>query len=349
MNTFDLDKIHSLTPVFNQLPGEPVPYYMASGEGQRHEKDGQLITVVARSDDTGGLFEAAFIIGPQGAHTAAHVLPLAQRSYFVVDGSIQVSIAGASRTLVQGDSFHVPPGAVLEYRMLSHLTRLFMFSAPGGSLSLLLEGSEEVQRHIFAATATAENKLLLPSQADGWPLPAPEQSAEDGTLPRGAQGYFLRAGHGDHRAWPDALNTYLARPANTGGRYFAVNTLAAPQPYIIRHFHQLHTENFICLSGRVWLWVNGEEVLLTAGDFLHAPAGTIHSFAIAAHNTQMLGLLTGGIFEKFFDVTSIPTSDSVYTEGLVNPSTVIGGIKANPDLDLEVVGPPPERTRALGI
>ena len=340
MTQIDRERMHRLAPVINALPGEPVPYYLASGEGERHEVDGQLVTVVARTQDTGGLFEAAFILGSAGAHSTGSALDAVQRSFFVVDGSVQVTVAGTSRILSQGDSFHVAPGESLEYRMLGHMTRLFLFSAPGGALADLLAGAARTERHLFTMDSLNPGDLQLPEGID---------AAASLDLPAGGGGYFLSAGGGEHRAWPDALNSYLARPANTGGRYFAVNTLAAVQPYIIRHFHRLHTENFICLSGRVWLWVNGHEVLLTAGDFLHAPAGTVHSFAIGAHNTQMLGLLTGGVFEKFFDVTSEPTQAPVYSEGLVDPSTVIAGIQANPDLDLQVVGPPPERTLAPGL
>lgn len=32
-------------------------------------------------------------------------------------------------------------------------------------------------------------------------------------------------------------------------------------------------ERFVCLTGRVWVWVNGTELLLTAGDFLQSPRG----------------------------------------------------------------------------
>jgi quercetin 2,3-dioxygenase len=74
----------------------------------------------------------------------------------------------------------------------------------------------------------------------------------------------------------------------------------------------------------------------------------VHSFAIAAHNTQMLGLLTSDVFEPFFDVTGVPTDDAVHTEGLIDPSVVMGGVRSNPDLDLVVVGGQPERVRATG-
>lgn len=349
MTSTDLETIHGLAPVINHLPGECVPYYLASGEGLRFETGGQLWTVIARGVDTGGLFDAAYILGPRGASSPYHSLPEHQRSYFVVDGSVQVWLPGESRVLVAGDSVHVPQGVPVAYRMLSHRTRLLFYSASSGALETLLGSDARVEHHVYSA-AEQVGDIIVPADAQHHELPQVEATTTwDTTLPAGSDPYFLRAGGGEHRAWPDTINSYVARGRNTGSRYFAVETLAAPQPYIIQHFHQHHTENFLCLSGRVWLWVNGEEVLLTSGDFLHAPAGTIHSFAIGAHNTKMLGLLTSDVFEPFFDVTGVETDDRVYTEGLINPSVIFGGIKANPELDLVVVGGPPERVRAKGI
>lgn len=352
MSTPDLDAVHSLRPVINELPGEPVPYYLASGEGLRYESAGQHWTVIARSSDTGGTFDAAYILGARGTEVPFHALPGHQRSYYVFDGSVQVWLPGESRILVPGDSVHVPAGTAVAYRMLSHLTRLLFFSAPGGALDELASSGAETERHVYAAAP--DGKLLLPGNAllddDAAPLARTTvRDAADDVLPTGQEAYFLRAGGGDRRAWPDAVNAYSARGRNTGGQYISVATLAAPQPYIIRHFHQQHTENFFCLSGRIWIWVNGEELLLTAGDFLHAPVGTIHSFAIAAHNTRMLGILTTDVFEPFFDVTGQATDDLVHTEGLINPMTVPAAMQANPDLDVVVVGGPPERVRGSGL
>ncbi|UPO76917.1 quercetin 2,3-dioxygenase [Arthrobacter sp. Helios] len=348
MTSTNLETMQGLAPVVNALPGEPVPYYLASGEGLRYECDGQLWTVIARGTDTGGLFDAAYILGPRGAESPFHSLPSHQRSYFVIEGSVQFWLSGQSRILVPGDSIHVPEGAPVAYRMLSHMTRLLFFSAPSGALDALTGTRRTVDRHVYSTEGTGE--LYLPGTAQLHDLPrVAAQEIWDETLPAAEEGYFVRSRGGDRRGWPDSLNAYAARGRTTGGRYFAVNTLAAPQPYIIRHFHQQHTENFLCLTGRIWLWVNGQELLLTAGDFLHAPAGTVHSFAIAAHNTQMLGLLTSDVFEPFFDVTGVPTDEFVHTEGLIDPSVVMRGIQSTPDLDLVVVGGPPERVRAAGL
>ncbi|WP_370617395.1 quercetin 2,3-dioxygenase [Mumia sp. Pv 4-285] len=343
MSTHDLESIHRLAPVMDALPGEPVPYYLSSGEGRRYELGGQLWTVVARARDTGGAFDAAYLLGPRGASAPFHSLAEHQRSYFVFEGSAQFWLPGESRVLSTGDSIHVPPGVPVAYRLLGHMTRLLMWSAPGGALDLLLDEDAAVDRHVYAASAEgrpSSDPWARGAQVHDVALADP-RDAEDEDLPKGVEPYFLRAHGGDRREWPDAMNAFSARGRNTGGRYFAVTTLGARQPYIVRHFHRQHTENFFCLSGRIWLWVNGEEVLLTPGDFLHAPAGTIHSFAFTGHNTRMLGLLTTDVFEPFFDLTGDATGDHVYSEGLIDPSVMIGRLQTLSDLDLVMAGPPP--------
>ncbi|MEE4024881.1 quercetin 2,3-dioxygenase [Gordonia sp. PKS22-38] len=340
MTVNDLESIHRLTPVVGDLPGEQVPYLMPSGEGERHQIGDQLWTVVARSADSGGDFDAAFVLGPRGSGAPFHSVPF-QRSFYVFDGAIQFWLPGESQLLGPGDSVHVPAGVPVAYRFAHHMSRFLLFSAPGGALADLGSSDTAVTQHIYRAGRSSD----APGIPAGWAvhdLPLHDASDTwDDTLPTDTRPYVQRAHTGDHRAWPDAVNTFSARAANTDRRYFSVTTLGNRQPYIPQHFHQLHTENFFCLSGRIWLWVNGTEVLLTPGDFVHAPPGTIHSYALGAHNTRMLGVLTTDVFEPFFDRTGVPTADNVYTEGLVDPASLMAKLGQISDLDVTMVGPPP--------
>ncbi|MFW0794410.1 quercetin 2,3-dioxygenase [Gordonia sp. CPCC 205515] len=343
--TTNLDAIHGLAPVVGSLPGEPVPYYLPTGEGQRYEIGNQLWTVIARSADSGGGFDAAFVLGPRGAGAGFHSLADHQRSFYVFDGAVQFWLPGESRVLGAGDSIHVPAGVPVAYRFTQNLSKFLLWSAPGGALDALLNSETEVAQHIYSAKST--DTIGLPGGWQTHDLPQVDASDTwDTSLPSGVEPYFIRAHEGEHREWPDAINTFSARGANTGSRYFSVLTLGAKQPYIPQHFHQQHTENFFCVSGRVWLSVNGTEVLVTPGDYVHAPAGTIHSYAFGAHNTRMLGVLTTDIFEPFFDRTGDATTDNVYTEGLVNPTTLMGKLGQIADLDVVMVGPPPQSNYA---
>ena len=350
--TIDLEAVHGLAPVIGSLPGDAVPYYLQSGDGLRFERDNQLWTIVARASDTGSAFDAAFVLGGRGAAEPFHSLAEHQRSYVVFDGSVQFWLPGESRILNSGDSVHIPPGVPVAYRMLAHMSRVLFFSAPGGALDALANSVGAVEQSVYSAgTATGiGGPMLAAGGVDRHDLEyAPIRDVWDSELPAGIEGYFNRAHTGEMRAWPDAVNAYSARGRNTGGRYFGVTSVSGRQPYIPQHFHRLHTENFFCMSGRVWLWLNGQEVLLTPGDFVHAPAGTIHSFAITAPATRMLGLLTTDVFEPFFDRTGIATDDNIYTEGLVDPSTLFQRLGQIGDLDVTMVGPPPRRTFAPGL
>ncbi|MGV0745848.1 quercetin 2,3-dioxygenase [Mycolicibacterium sp. XJ870] len=348
MTTFDipgLDEIHETVPHQDRLPGRSVPYYMAAGEGQRFELGSQLLTVIARPEDTGGQFSAAYVYGARGTETPFIAHDREHRFLYVTDGHLQVWLPDETHLLVPGDSVTIPAGTPYAYRMLAHRTRFLSWLTGGDGHRWAQAGGHETSSHVYAEVSpTGQSEL-----ADQFGIRVLDLEKKDlppvtGTnLPAGRTPYVLRAGEGDRWAGEDELNTYLARPRNTDATYFALHTVGAKRPYIPRHFHREHTENFFCLEGRILLHVNGRELLLTKGDFVHAPAGTIHSFAFDSHNTQMLGLLTTGVFEKFFEYMNTPTDAHIHVEGADVGFPAEGFARARAELDLEVVGPPPVR------
>jgi len=60
-------------------------------------------------------------------------------------------------------------------------------------------------------------------------------------------------------------------------------------------------ESYYVLSGSLWLTVAGKEVVLGAGEFIHIPGGTVHSFKGKSDApTQILILQSPGDAEEFF-------------------------------------------------
>ncbi|MEV6561585.1 quercetin 2,3-dioxygenase [Nocardia sp. NPDC051756] len=353
MATFDIpavDEVHSLVPAIDELPGRCVPYYLAAGEGERYELGGQLITIIARAEDTGGQFGAAYVYGGKGIETPFLSHEREHRFLHVTDGQLQVWLPGETQVLVPGASVAIPPGTPYAYRMLAHRTRFLSWLTGGDGHRFAQATGRETTSHVFDIAAdqpiSAGRRSELAAQFGIriHDLEKHDLPPRTGTrLPPDETPYVLDAGEGDRWASMDQLNSHLARSRNTGGTYFALHTSGGKSPYIPRHFHRRHTENFLCLDGRILLHANGTEILLTKGDFLHAPAGTIHSFAFDGHNTQMLGLLTTDIFEKFFEYMNTPTQAHIHTEGGDMRFPTEGFARARAELDLEVVGPPPER------
>jgi quercetin 2,3-dioxygenase len=346
----------TIIPTANSLPGEAVPYLMSAGEGARYELNGQLVTLIARPQDTGGQFGAYYVSGPRGAEMPFMAHRGEHQTVIVFDGLVQIWLGGASSILAAGDEVVIPQGVPFAYRMLSNYTRILRWSTPGTSLALYPLLGMAVDAHVHPVHAERIVTLDEFREVGGeFGITFPDLPKDEGALvhaarvPTGSEPYVLSAGEGEHLVGFEQMHTYLSRGANTGGQYFAVHSSGAKQGYVPLHFHQQHTENFFCFEGRVWLYVNGREMLLTKGDFVHAPPGTIHSYAFDSHHTQMIGFLSPDIFEPFFDYLFTPTDDTVYTEGGQPYFNEVGFQRVRDDLDLVVVGPPPERAKALDL
>ncbi len=70
----------------------------------------------------------------------------------------------------------------------------------------------------------------------------------------------------------------------------------------------------MCLDGSMTMRVNNETVTLSPGDFVHAPARTIHAYQLNGHYTRFVGLLTPGLFESFFRTLGDPYAGYVYPQ-----------------------------------
>ncbi|WP_202976037.1 quercetin 2,3-dioxygenase [Rothia uropygialis] len=133
-------------------------------------------------------------------------------------------------------------------------------------------------------------------------------------LPRDKRVFSLEDGEGDRLEQFGQINSFVCRPRHTDNQFLVVQTRGSKSPYIPRHFHRLHPETFICLDGHLTLNINEREVVLSRGDYVCPSAETIHSFAFTGHNTQMLGVLTTGVFEKFFGYMNSATDARVQLE-----------------------------------
>ncbi|AMB57604.1 quercetin 2,3-dioxygenase [Microterricola viridarii] len=348
-------------PIANALPGAQLPYVMAAGHGERFLLNGQLLTVIARPVDTGDLFGAAYLSGGRGAELPATTDAAEHRTVIVFDGLVQVWLGSETSVLSPGDEVVIPAGTPFAYRMLAGENRLLLWSSPGHSLELLSRLGTPTASHVRPARAerlVSLDEFRAVGEEFGVDVTAaplfdaarqPAAGSRHAGLPREEEAFFLSAGEGERYLGADEMHSYMSRGANTGGRYFAVESSGARSGYIPLHFHREHTENFICLDGRVRLHVNGREVLLSKGDFVHAPAGTIHSYAYETAYARMVGVLAPSIFEPFFEYVFSPTEESIYTEGGVPGFIGPGFGRAQAELDLVVVGPPPERVAGLDI
>lgn len=357
---FDWQEVQNTSLLRDVLPGHLAPYALSSGEGLRHNLGDWHVTTMARHTDTGGEFSLCRIAVPGGSKGPTMSVP-GHTFVHVSEGEVIVRFGGGTHRLIGGDSASIPANTPFSIAGFAVVNSLFLYSTAEWLHRLALDLGESTASHIFSRRPTSAISDLLASELaegcgvtihDGDPDPGDSGSGAGGAgssharpghgLPTGEVPFVNRAGHGDRFETFEQMNTYPVRARNTGGKFFAVDTRGAKAPYIPLHFHREHSENFLCLGGKVRLHANGDEVVLSAGDFLHAPAGTIHSFSLAAHNTHMLGLLTPPMFEPFFEYMNDPTQDYVHVEGGEPHFPAQGFQRAQDELDLVVVGPPPQ-------
>jgi len=64
-------QVHSPAPV-RELPGEPVPYYLADGDGRAHLLLGQVGRALAGTEETAGAMSVMTAVGPAGGPIPMH-------------------------------------------------------------------------------------------------------------------------------------------------------------------------------------------------------------------------------------------------------------------------------------
>lgn len=345
--TFDWQRVQGLTPLRDELPGELAPYMLSSGEGRRYDLGDWHLTTMARFADTGDEYTLHRVALPAGSTSPFITVPGCSFIQ-VLEGELTICFDGETHSVVAGDSSVVPEHTPFAVTGNAAVNSFFWYSTDEWLHRLVTELGTATASHVFSRTPHRRiGELLASDLAAGAGISIAELERFDthteprSTLPDGEVAFVTKSGRGDRYETYQQINSFTSRSQNTGGRFFTMDTRGAKTPYIPLHFHQQHSENFFCLAGIVKIHANGREFVLHPGDFLQAPAGTVHSFAHDANNTRMLGILNPPVFEKFFEYMNDPTDAVVQAEGGEPYFPAEGFQRAQSELDLVVVGPPP--------
>jgi quercetin 2,3-dioxygenase len=307
---------------------------------------GQLATLLARPEDTGGLLEAVMVSGRRHSAFPLHAHRTGHEAIIVLDGLVDLRLGSSVHALGPGDYASIPPGTPHGYEMKGPYSRLLAWTV-NGSLARLVAAlgdpvASEVAGPVEPEALSSERRAAGESLADVTFLDDPPQASSAPALaepPQDASAYVLAAGHGERMLAGDQLFAFLSHQGNTGGAFITLSTVGPKGGPIPKHFHAQHTETFFCLSGRMTMWNGDEEVALHPGDFLHVPAGTVHAYRLDAPLTRFVGLLAPGLFEPFFRTMCDPCQDELFPviPGQVRFDRVMQKLH---ELDLKLVGPP---------
>lgn len=341
-----------------KLPTTKQPYLLRDREGTHYLIGTQLVTVIASAESSGGLFELVSIAGCLGDSFPAHRHARAHEGIYVQEGLVEVTLGAECYLLAPGDYAHIPAGTIHAYQMRSHNARFLSLTSKGevGKVYAYVGTVTDLPVHPpRGAAVDLAAQLASPIAGADLELAAAPSVGEaqlvtNVTVPDGVVPYVIASGGGIQRVVGRELYILLATNANTNGEFLVLDNIGPAGNAIIQHLHEKHTETFLCTTGQMTMWSNGVEHELHPGDFLHVPAHTIHSFRMDAHCTRFFSVLAPGIFEPFFFTLGSP-----YDQGFIFPvepgparfDRLMQKVQAG-ELDLKVVGPPPDGSGGPG-
>ncbi len=150
---------------------------------------------------------------------------------------------------------------------------------------------------------------------------------------------YLPAGTGPAYCGPGDRITFLITGAETGGAFFMAETCVAPGGGPPPHVHSREDESFYLQQGTLALEVGGKSLNASAGDFVHIPRGTVHSFKnVGVETAKLLVVATPAGLENFFAEAFFPAADIADIPQI--SEALIGRVmKAAPKYGLELLLP----------
>lgn len=107
-------------------------------DGTRLRVVGDVVRVLASSQQTGGSYEIFELEGPEGSGPPPHAHPWAE-AYVVTEGEADVFIEGTKLDAAPGSFFHIPAGTTHGYRIRSKTAKFVVITSPAGASSFFTE------------------------------------------------------------------------------------------------------------------------------------------------------------------------------------------------------------------
>jgi len=314
-------QVHSPAPV-RELPGEPVPYSLADGDGRAHLLLGQVGRALAGTEETAGAMSVMTAVGPAGGPIPMHRHEKEHDYFFCVRGAVQVWADGESRILYPGDVASVPAGVLHAYRFHGHYSQFMGPIAPAGWDRFFdFTGSPyagpaypqvDDSPPPFAKFGAAEAKFAMNYFTEE---PYTEATTgPDDALPGATKPYFLRAGEGPRHTLFGHVAFQVLTGAESNGALGMTVTEGPHGTAVPGHVHARTYEAIYVLDGRLRVSADGVQHLVTRGDFMSIPAGVEHSLSLEAHLTRFATMYGPAGVERFYEVAGLVAEQRIFPD-----------------------------------
>jgi quercetin 2,3-dioxygenase len=310
------------TDPIRELPGTATPYYLADGDGRAHLLLGQVGRTLAGVEETGGRMSVMTAVGPADRPIPMHYHQREHDYFLCVRGRVQVWADGESRILTPGDVASVPAGILHAYQFHDHFSQFMgpisqagwdrFFDFTGTPYAGPAYPQMDPSPPPFAKFGAAEGKFAMKYVMD-----APYTDATTGpddTLPGEPKAYFLRAGEGPRHELFGQIAFQVLTGAESGGTLGITITEGPRSPVVPAHAHAVTHEAIFCLDGRMRVTTDGEEHLLTRGDFFSVPAGVEHTYALDGHLTRFVSMYGPAGPERLHELAGVLAKQRIFPE-----------------------------------
>lgn len=337
-----MQQIESVAPV-RALPGEAKPYYLSDGDGRAHLLLGQVGRALASTEETNGAMSVMTALGPAGRPIPLHVHDKEHDYFLCVRGRIQVWADGESRILNPGDVASIPPGVVHAYQFHGHYSQFMGPIAPSGWDRFFdFTGSPydgpaypqvDPSPPPFEKFGAAQEKFGMRYLPPDTPY-AEAGDGPDDSLPGEAKAYFLKAGEGPRHTLFGQTTFQVMTGAESDGA-LGMTVTEGPKGAVPAHVHEKTYEAIFCLDGRLRVTADGEEQLLTRGDFFSIPAGVEHSLALDSHLTRWATMYGPAGPERFYELAGEVCEERIFrSEAVAVDSDRLAAAAAELDVKL---------------
>jgi quercetin dioxygenase-like cupin family protein len=314
-------RVDSPAPV-RELPGSPVPYYLADGDGRAHLLLGQVGRTLAGREETADRLAVMTALGPADRPIPLHWHEREHDYFYCLRGRIQVWADGESRILYPGDVASVPAGVVHAYQFHGHYSQFIGPIAPAGWERFFdftgtpYDGPAYPQVDPspppFAKFGAAEAKFAMKYMPE---MPYGElTSGPDDALPGDYTPYFLRAGEGPRHTLAGQVGFQVLTGSESGGALGMVVVEGPKGALLPAHVHERTHEAIYCTEGRLRVTLDGEEHLLTRGDMVSVPSGVEHSHVMDAHYTQFVSMVGPAGPERLFELVGAVAEQRIFPD-----------------------------------
>ena len=245
------------------------------------------VTPMLTPEDTDGLFEAGVEHIETDYYGPAHVHEELDETIIMIDGSAYIRLNDRDFTLTRGEWLHIPRGTIHSFKSTGSPAKWIILKSPPPPPPRATV-TPECDRSAFTPEMVADVERMLRFYHDclddffmvpdaglpGTPHTPSSYRPDFEVRPwvRPLDRPFV------HLGFPAASVARMLSGEETGGAFSGAIEHIEADYHGPAHVHFTRSETIIMIDGSARLRVDGTDLTLTEGQWLHIPPGNVHSF-----------------------------------------------------------------------